>query len=560
MKKNKFLLILNLICIAIVMASTISHTVAWIVDGEVEATNLSGSSVGGYFGGGDGSKEKPYIINDSRHLYNLAWLQYYGRFNKTDADGTNILSYFKVNNDIDMTGFAIPPIGTTEYPFTGVLDAAKTETDNYSIKNCLTTTNETKLYGYSPSNNYDYLKTTNVGFFGDTASGSKVTNLFIVNSNIEAGYSQSSTRYIGTIAGKAEGTFSTVYVVNSTLSANVGFTTLYNLFGYSSNLTAGSGVPSSNNLLDATFDANKFINTTAKVLANTDLSSNKSFYNEYKDSGYDWDNDIPYNPNVFDIYGQFKLRYMTSSYGYDPTKTPLYEESWFLDKEEYNSYLSDSSKTITTYSGQSVSYQVPSDPASSTGIQFQANNSGGNANRCVYITTTGAGKIFLVGSGNADGKKMALYDSTNALIETVAFGTKNTITGVGLNIPKAGTYKLAANESNTYVYYMRFIISSNYGDTSGEQDLIFNCDYTYEYESTYATDKIDGYIYGGLVLEIVFSNTDTVSVNRTSSTSYIVNIQTSSSVTIYNSKLRSISYTYNSSIGTTKASKLVLSP
>lgn len=86
--------------------------------------NYHGSTEVAYFESGDGSLSNPYVISNRVHLYNFAWLQYLGYFNlneKYDKKFNNgrAQSYFVLKNDINMEGIAIPPIGTTEFPFFG---------------------------------------------------------------------------------------------------------------------------------------------------------------------------------------------------------------------------------------------------------------------------------------------------------------------------------------------------------------------------------------------------------------------------------------------------------
>ena len=60
----------------------VTASYAWFINSEFVEPNISGYSVAAYFGGGDGTTNNPFIIKNQRHLYNLAWLQYLGYFNK----------------------------------------------------------------------------------------------------------------------------------------------------------------------------------------------------------------------------------------------------------------------------------------------------------------------------------------------------------------------------------------------------------------------------------------------------------------------------------------------
>ncbi len=93
-----------------------------------------------YFESGNGTAEEPYVLSNSVHVYNLAWLQYIGYFNGGTANNNLAQSYFVLKNDIDMEDMVIPPIGTAQYPFLGSFDGGIYDengelTGNYVISN-----------------------------------------------------------------------------------------------------------------------------------------------------------------------------------------------------------------------------------------------------------------------------------------------------------------------------------------------------------------------------------------------------------------------------------------
>ena len=106
---------------------------------------VTGASDGAYYASGDGSKENPYVINQPRHLYNLAWLQYLGTYNKdSDKDGSIDEVYFKVEGNttsdggdsvLDMKDWILPPIGTSDNPFVGNFNGNNTIIKNLTISN-----------------------------------------------------------------------------------------------------------------------------------------------------------------------------------------------------------------------------------------------------------------------------------------------------------------------------------------------------------------------------------------------------------------------------------------
>ncbi len=128
MKKSRALY--TLVLLLFVFSTLITTSAAWFAtfitaetDGEFE-----GSAMISYFAGGEGTKEKPYIILNDHHLYNLAWLQNSGSFGDkvyyfqiSDKNGNPIDALEMaggISGDDDESG-AIPPIGTSTHPFKG---------------------------------------------------------------------------------------------------------------------------------------------------------------------------------------------------------------------------------------------------------------------------------------------------------------------------------------------------------------------------------------------------------------------------------------------------------
>jgi len=176
-------------------------TISWLAieSPVVFPDSFGGSTKTAYFAGGDGSKEKPYIISNSVHLYNLAWLQYLGYFNLgSKINNGRAQSFFKLapaGNNLDMNGLAIPPIGTREYPFIGKFDGNDKVISNFTVSNSKT---DLKKYPRGAEFSGNILTTTGniiseevniVGLFG-------VTGDFMVSSNasfVSAYYTLSNT-------------------------------------------------------------------------------------------------------------------------------------------------------------------------------------------------------------------------------------------------------------------------------------------------------------------------------------------------------------------------------
>lgn len=142
--------------------SAVAFSFSWFSTRNITDSSLTGSTAGAWFARGDGSSDEPYELTTSRHVYNLAWLQYMGVFNN-QLDGTSPKTYyFVVDNDIDMDGLVIPPIGTEEYPFVGNFDG------NQKIISNLIISNSTERFSSIPNkvSTAGYTQAAIIGFFG----------------------------------------------------------------------------------------------------------------------------------------------------------------------------------------------------------------------------------------------------------------------------------------------------------------------------------------------------------------------------------------------------------
>lgn len=150
----------------LLLFSSRSLCVSWFVSHSTFNPERNANSKGAYFAYGDGSAEHPYGIKEPRHLYNLAWLQDRGKFNEKDTDGKRKTTYFELADNIDRSGYtALPPIGTTAYPFIGNFNGnSKTITG-------LTISNDTNDFTRKPYTGIDEFKEVYiVGLFGVVGS------------------------------------------------------------------------------------------------------------------------------------------------------------------------------------------------------------------------------------------------------------------------------------------------------------------------------------------------------------------------------------------------------
>ena len=110
LRKN---IVIYLLIFTVVLTTSTAY--AWFVKSSAFILPTTATSIANYFAGGTGEQNNPFIINNKKHLYHLAWLQNIGDFKDKKY-------YFEIESDIDMEGMALPPIGTEECPFIGDLN------------------------------------------------------------------------------------------------------------------------------------------------------------------------------------------------------------------------------------------------------------------------------------------------------------------------------------------------------------------------------------------------------------------------------------------------------
>lgn len=124
MKKYVNTRVLLLFCLCALLLAGAAVTYAWYrpIKLNFAPAKVDGSIRASYFASGNGSKDAPFEIAKPEQFYNLAWLQYLGKFNEADENWTIPTTYFRLSADIDMTGYVLPPVGTEKYPFVGNFD------------------------------------------------------------------------------------------------------------------------------------------------------------------------------------------------------------------------------------------------------------------------------------------------------------------------------------------------------------------------------------------------------------------------------------------------------
>ena len=221
--KTKALKIINLIVAVLVSVFALGHAFAWLVGNRLESLqDFNGSSGSPYFASGTGAQNDPFIITNQYHMYNLAWLQNTGKFDKQ--------YYFQVGNDISIPeNFWLPPIGTDTNPFEGVFNGK-----GYKITNLQVTTDNSKLTGVVSGTSVKYSNA--VGMFGMTDAGADISNFILEKpvvevANANATYSTAANKVAGLAVGHVAQD-SKVYSIG-VLADQTGTKLLMNKGGYS---------------------------------------------------------------------------------------------------------------------------------------------------------------------------------------------------------------------------------------------------------------------------------------------------------------------------------------
>lgn len=197
---------------------------AWFSNNNNVSRGFGGSTTGAYFARGNGSEGNPYVINKPIHLYNLAWLQYVGFFKDKEP-------YFIIERDLDMSGWTLPPIGTTENPFLGHLDGNDTthsigQTTTAKISNLTISNSFEKYNGRHPSSQKlsTFVSPEITGLFGVVGDKKStiepsVKNLYLNKISID---SATNNALSGVVAGYVNGVLSNILINDSSLNLKDG--------------------------------------------------------------------------------------------------------------------------------------------------------------------------------------------------------------------------------------------------------------------------------------------------------------------------------------------------
>ena len=407
--------------------ATATSTLAWFKNGVNIDFNgadadfdISAGAEASYYGGGTGAPDDPYIISNKLHLYNLAWLQYIGTYNKTNIRQL----YFKVTADINMDGITLPPIGTDQYPFLGHFDGQGYEISNLTISND-DPLESSSAFGVMKPSNSSLVGTSPsdiIGFFGvvgklptqDFTYDSTIVsmaNLTISNINVN---SISDQTLIGLAAGYVNGNMQGIRVggksslsvagqraVSSTITNNLSD---YGLVGYAANKGAGG----------------EYMQTLSK------------YYDSDEDTqggGENWGGSL----DMASLYTRLKYMQGKASVPANPGPTYVYNESYLNDT--YENRVSTGTENIYRYSM----------------------NTGSNFAGSFNLTASQTNKVYLVGGHYVNQLYYSSYDETGYYI-TDGNGNYLSYSGSGLGNSTAETATVwhFTNTSGTAKIYTEY--------------------------------------------------------------------------------------------------------
>ena len=425
MKKKLSIILASCVTAFSLLAATLS-AVSWFVTSfqmSPEDSVLKGGSEGAYYEDGDGLTEQTaFIISKPRHLYNFAWLQYLGYYN--DTAGKQY--YFKVKEDLDMSGWILPPAGTEENPFIGNFNGQGHTVSNLTVSNTFTDFTSGRPSRVTSSYFNSHLPEI-VGFFGVVgdyndrytvngepktgvtynSSTNEVKNTGILNATIKSGTSQTlvgiAAGYVNAKLDNVAVNESSLYTVEnaSAISSITSNVSDFSLVGYCTDEfiddvklrsddadiptlenpntdSGGDNWGGSINMLDMYTYLRSVINSSTAFTYDSaervdiDINGNetgRSITGTSIHSGY--------NSNFNEYY-----RYYGSKYKENDEEYASYTFARTSDNTSFNQFNSDDTKYVCLYGGK----------------HLRASNNGTNAN----LTTTTYNAYFRISNGTAN--------------------------------------------------------------------------------------------------------------------------------------------------------------
>ncbi|MCR5458003.1 MAG: hypothetical protein K6F14_07995 [Clostridiales bacterium] len=450
MKKRVFIVIL---ATTMLLGVIIPATFAWLNDSSLIPVGMNSYVHKSYFESGDGTGDAHYSgmgsetgcayeIKYAVQLYYFAWLQYLGYFNQPIYDENNMSTnqidqvYFWVSEDLDMSGWVLPPIGTSEYPFVGNFDGNGHTITNLTIQNVKDSSSSLTLSDI-PVN--DISNAEIIGFFGVIGSlnNSGTVNGAEDNNNGEfiatAGYlynsqinevkdfsinaitinTETSDSLIGALAGYVNGTVSGVAIANTSLVVKSGTGTLTNQSNISDYALVGYCT-----------EPYKYNLNVSKVTATMPVQTNNVMYKRSQGEGAEWG-------------GSIDMRSMHTRLQEILTAAKSYTPQTYVDEETIE--IDEVTGTKRTISSHDATYGTVTDNSSTDSgtIEYYYNIESGSYVFSDFSDSTDKYDLF-------HGKSVSFFPKTVTTIIKESDGNGNYLIKTGFKISN-GTYYLNMN-------------------------------------------------------------------------------------------------------------------
>ena len=392
------------------LGGVVLSTYSWFVASmKTPEYNLKGKSAGAYFAYGDGKPyevdgegkviHRPFGISIPRHLYNLSWLQYMGQF-ADDQYYFEIASTVDDEDGLDMDGYALPPIGTTDNPFIGDFNG-----NGKIIKNLTVSNDEAELFSvtnkHPDQTQITYTEPEIVGLFGvvgnynDSFEGTYDSSINSIHDLGISGLTVETTTaraLVGICAGYVDAEISNVAVNESTIDVQTSNTAAVDSANITENLSDYGVVGY------CTDDYKKSIKKMEQNLYDVEIGANVTFNATDSGDALGWGGSIDMN-SIFSRLTALRTNNNTTS------SHPFTQTVSHYNNDE----LGD--PTVATNSNQSV-YRFPEDNNNYTNFGDNTTNYRGSIN----YGYSSSSKHYLVGGTYQTHNYYTYYDHVGVKI------------------------------------------------------------------------------------------------------------------------------------------------
>lgn len=440
-------------------AASVAYTFTWFSNQENLGKDVNGQTDGAYFARGSGTEDDPYVINRPFHLYNLAWLQYTGYFGDKEC-------YFIIEKDLDMTGWTLPPIGTTDHPFIGHLDGNDTThsqgQEHAAVISNLTISNQFSDYNRHPGAISSVSNVNIMGFFGvvgkigndysSVASSTvpSVKNLYLNNVAVN---DKTANTLIGIAAGYVNGVVENVGIVgDSSLSVPSGGAAAFG--NYTTNVSDYTSV----GYCEKEFRSSLF-NKEVTMQASTPITGTKPETGSGTDTGWGGSVDMKtMYDHIKPLYENSTIyKYATEtnvSLQFDEDGNPVANETTKNSQQvpEKNNYdgMYDSYNSETDNGKTTAQYSFVKDTSSTKYLYLSGGSTQSVSNDLTKNITLGNSPAGTTPQTISDGNRNYLALGQNGLVNSTSSSTYDTAWYIENNT--IYTYNPYQNYAKVYLY------------------------------------------------------------------------------------------------------------